>query len=81
MEDWDTNPDTQTEADYIEYLLGKADEAALGEWDRRFVDDLMDRGASEGYYQLAQTLTALQWQQLERIEDQYGIYIPSRYRP
>lgn len=72
MFDPDDNADYSRQGRELDTLLAKLDDCDLGSWDRDFVDDLIKRMAKSSPMAIASSLTARQWEQLERMKGQYN---------
>jgi len=54
----------------LDRTLAKLSDCDLGSWDQDFVDDMIKR---LGRYEENTFVSGKQWEQLRRMEDQYGI--------
>ena len=59
---------TRADFESLDRLLSKLDDCDLGQWDRDFVDDMVKR---VGKYGVDTIVTAKQWEQLQRMQDQH----------
>lgn len=61
---------TREEFKDLDSTLAKLSDCDLGPWDRDFVDDMIRR---LGRYEEQTFMSAKQWEQIERMKDQYNV--------